>query len=705
MLDDEIVFLGSSNPLTGAGASQRPVTGISLHVQKNGIVEAHTLTFRRATTSVIEIGRRSGADLDPEDDELENAMFRCAVVSRKHAKIAFTDAGKACLIDRNSHHGTHVRKASETVSKMIKPETYTLLADGDLVTFGKAVGKGDDAVPPIIARVELHYAAEGEMIKLLNVTSTSSGHYGLNDQSSSSDESSCNNYSDIEEITNPVEKKQLSFSSSAASALNSVLKLTQRLPPLWLAEENITDELVQLPRPRGYGDQERDEDSVSSLHAGHFVASNEWDDAESCSNSSDDEFSSRSRSNSPMELASPSPAPVEFVEPPQPGADLTLVPVPALPPMLTWPPSSSLRVPPPLPMLPPFPPMRMFPPPALNVNATEPVDSPQFTARLVPPPPWVLQPKPTCPPPAALLPERPVDHSPEDETKSLHESDNEDDDRSISSSRDAQMEDIDERLYALENVTDKLQSYRRKYRKKFNANVELLNTQLAGVDDRISEVNAECTVLFERVERLHGADVPELQGQMESVQERLDDLEEKDKARAAELTRIVDSIKHLKAETEQKMAADLAEVKALLERAMLDKVRPSPPLDSPKRDFTWAPGPQTPVLPSLKRKRDDIDENGEEDGHQHGHGPAPGEYADRPVIAIVDVDTNAGDMAPGLSATEMEVDVSIDPVVVASASDSARPRKRTRRIASALAQSATALTIGAVVTWSALAFS
>lgn len=148
------------------------------------------------------------------------------------------------------------------------------------------------------------------------------------------------------------------------------------------------------------------------------------------------------------------------------------------------------------------------------------------------------------------------------------------------------------------------------------------------------------------------------------------------------------------------MAADLAEVKALLERAMLDKVRPSPPFDSPKRDFTWAPGPQTPVLPSLKRKRDDIDENGEEDGHGHGQG----ERADQPIVAV-DVDTDAGGMAPSGGADEMEVDFSVDPVVVASASDSARPRKRARRIASALVQSATALTIGAVVTWSALAFS
>jgi hypothetical protein len=344
---------------------------------------------------------------------------------------------------------------------MIKPETYTQLAEGDMVTFGKAVGKGDDAVPPITARVELHYAAEGETIKPLITTSTSSGHYGLNDQSSSSDESSGNNYSDIEEIASPVQKKQPSFSSSAASALNSVLKLTQRLPPLWLGGDDATDDSVLLPLPRGYnGDQERDEDSVPSLHAGHFVASNEWDNAESCSDSSDEGcFSPRSRSNSPMELASPSPAPVEPVEPPQPATDLALVSVSPPRSILTWPPSSSLRVPPPpLPMLPPFPPMRMFPPglapppPSLTMNVTEPADLPQFTARLAPPP-WVLQPKPVGPPPAALLPERPVDHSPQDEAKSLDESDNEDDERSVASSRDAQMEDIDERLYALEVCT------------------------------------------------------------------------------------------------------------------------------------------------------------------------------------------------------------------------------------------------------------
>lgn len=66
-----------------------------MHVEKSGGTEAYDMLFRRANTSVVHIGRRSGFDSDKrsEDAELGNAMFRCAVVSRKHAKIAFSDSG------------------------------------------------------------------------------------------------------------------------------------------------------------------------------------------------------------------------------------------------------------------------------------------------------------------------------------------------------------------------------------------------------------------------------------------------------------------------------------------------------------------------------------------------------------------------------------------------------------------------------------
>lgn len=141
-------------------------------------------------------------------------MFRCAVVSRKHAKIAFSDSGhvrrslsisllsalttvQVYLIDLSSHHGTHVRKPSEMFSKPLKPEVAFQLSDGDIVTFGKTVGRHEECVRPVVVRVEL--VRNPQAIKPLVVPSTpsdksstssmkhSSGRYGVY-PSSSSDE-------------------------------------------------------------------------------------------------------------------------------------------------------------------------------------------------------------------------------------------------------------------------------------------------------------------------------------------------------------------------------------------------------------------------------------------------------------------------------------------------------------------------------------
>jgi len=102
MLDDEIVCLGSRSatgrPLTGErdkSLDLRPeliaVVGIVMHVEGPLPYSMH---FRRADTSVVQIGRRSGYERDGRsEDDHTSAMFRCAVVSRKHAKIAFSDSG------------------------------------------------------------------------------------------------------------------------------------------------------------------------------------------------------------------------------------------------------------------------------------------------------------------------------------------------------------------------------------------------------------------------------------------------------------------------------------------------------------------------------------------------------------------------------------------------------------------------------------
>jgi len=104
-------------------------------------------------------------------------------------------------------------------------------------------------------------------------------------------------------------------------------------------------------------------------------------------------------------------------------------------------------------------------------------------------------------------------------------------------------------------------------------------------------------------------------------------------------------------------------------------------------------GNQTPVPTSLKRKRDDMDEDEGTSVEQAESVPADdnGE-ADVTMIeqaSVVDRADSTNDTAKG-----NEISVNVEP-----------PRKKIRTIGSVVAQTATAVTIGAVITWSALAFS
>ena len=67
--------------------------GLTIHVEKNGPAAAYTLAFHKANSTVIQVGRRPGAENDHTECDPGKAMIRCPVVSRKHAKITFTDAG------------------------------------------------------------------------------------------------------------------------------------------------------------------------------------------------------------------------------------------------------------------------------------------------------------------------------------------------------------------------------------------------------------------------------------------------------------------------------------------------------------------------------------------------------------------------------------------------------------------------------------
>ena len=117
---------------------------------------------------------------------------------------------------------------------------------------------------------------------------------------------------------------------------------------------------------------------------------------------------------------------------------------------------------------------------------------------------------------------------------------------------------------------------------------------------------------------------------------------------------------------------------------------------------------QTPVLTSLKRKRDDTDENGDDDDEEVVE-------AGGGVHSMMMTENNNNNLegSGGATADAVMTD-GANPIPTATTDieklaiqtpDSPPPRKRARRFVRAMAQTATAVTIGAVVTWSALAFS
>lgn len=157
-MDDEVEYLGTNfaQPAACPCDPQQPVTGVTLHVESCGGKPTHSISFFNARTSHVHIGRKSISDdrsMRKENDD-QNAVFACPVVSAKHAKLVLASSGHVYIVDLKSRHGTHLRKKGETTSRMLQPEVETTLADGDVVTFGKAVGQGATLVSPVTVRIE-----------------------------------------------------------------------------------------------------------------------------------------------------------------------------------------------------------------------------------------------------------------------------------------------------------------------------------------------------------------------------------------------------------------------------------------------------------------------------------------------------------------------------------------------------------------------
>lgn len=67
-----------------------------------------------------------------------------------------------------------------------------------------------------------------------------------------------------------------------------------------------------------------------------------------------------------------------------------------------------------------------------------------------------------------------------------------------------------------------MQSHRRKYKSRFNANVHTINDKLNDIDERVFDVKAQHTRLLERVENLTVNSLPDLQEQVKALQDHVD---------------------------------------------------------------------------------------------------------------------------------------------------------------------------------------
>ncbi|KAK0444258.1 uncharacterized protein EV420DRAFT_1574996 [Desarmillaria tabescens] len=600
-MDDEIEYMGTKPACLNRLASNRPFlgalqpTGITLHIEKYGGELSETMTFQKPKGNTIAIGRRPPTvDVDQlkRDQEEGKAMFRCPVVSRKHARITFSDAGNVFLIDLGSHHGTHLRKPDQPVSTMLRSDMPTALATNDIITFGKTVGRGGDMVRPVVARVELLYNQPVSPFRPLIVpdspassegSAKSSGRYGVH-VSSSESSSGSDHDSDIEELRSP--PPVLSNRSGPPQRFDSLLGrasevLKKLIPPVHPAPSSQSSPMMNhiffspSPQPPSefIGSPGLRSPAISPLdHDDAFPSPPGLDLSYHDLYQPED----RAKSASPMELGSPSsvslplfPSSLEKVlnEPVVIGA---------------WPSAPSHRSLSPLPET-------SQDKGSENAASEAPVDAP-----------------------------RAEDAAPSFDTKTV----------------------LDE----VKAEVSKLDAQRRKYKLRFNANAHTVKDKLSDLDERVTDVNGLCTSLIEQVDNLCHMDIPDLQAQIEALQDQdqgqedLSSEREDFQANAQTLRDLVADMRTLRETTEQQMVAELEAVRLAREAAINAMSETPPPM-------------------SLKRKRDD---SGVED------------------VSV-----------PASSA--------ITTVPVHS-------RKRAR-VASVVIQTAATVALGAVAAWSALAFS
>jgi uncharacterized protein YeeX (DUF496 family) len=73
-------------------------------------------------------------------------------------------------------------------------------------------------------------------------------------------------------------------------------------------------------------------------------------------------------------------------------------------------------------------------------------------------------------------------------------------------------------IYVTQGELSKLQVHRRKYKARFNANVHTIAEKLTDLDDRVTDLKS----MSHLVEDVTHVDIPDLQSQVEALQEQMD---------------------------------------------------------------------------------------------------------------------------------------------------------------------------------------
>lgn len=107
--------------------------GITLHIASNGDEPAQILTFMKDKTRTVTIGRRSTQARHSRASTHDTALFRCPVISRRHAQITFLEDGTVRLYVYRTPQGSCMMacvfliglcKGPKLASRYTYPETY-----------------------------------------------------------------------------------------------------------------------------------------------------------------------------------------------------------------------------------------------------------------------------------------------------------------------------------------------------------------------------------------------------------------------------------------------------------------------------------------------------------------------------------------------------------------------------------------------------